>query len=150
MQTPIHLLQTPEKLNHHRQPNQDLTLVTFSRKKSRVWNKKCLDQQQMHHYRTSTLHILYILMRFQFRFCFVLFFHSNWLALHEMQEALAYHSIFLNWNIPMAQGYRGNMRNVNCVIVNAVAFQVTKVSKVTVSTELKCYSVCLPFIHGLT
>ena len=32
MQTPIHLLQTPEKFNHHRQPNQNLTLVTFSRK----------------------------------------------------------------------------------------------------------------------
>ena len=48
--------------------------------------KKGLDQQQMHHYRTSTFHILYMLMRLQIPFLsvclFVFLFHGNWRALH--------------------------------------------------------------------
>ena len=36
--------------------------------------KKGLDQQQMHHYRTSTFHILYMLMRLQIHFLFVCLF----------------------------------------------------------------------------
>ena len=48
--------------------------------------KKGQDQQQMHHYRTSTFHILYTLMRLQIPFLFlclfVFFFHGNGRALH--------------------------------------------------------------------
>ena len=36
--------------------------------------KKGLDQQQMHHYRTSTFHILYMLMRLQIPFLVFGFF----------------------------------------------------------------------------
>ena len=45
--------------------------------------KKGLDQQQMHHYRTSTFHILYMLMRLQIPFLvFGFFFYWNGPALH--------------------------------------------------------------------
>ena len=50
--------------------------------------KKGLDQQEMHHYRTSTFHILYMLMRLQIPFLvFIYIFFSTGMGVHGIKSS---------------------------------------------------------------
>ena len=50
--------------------------------------KKGLDQQEMHHYRTSTFHILYMFMRLQIPFLvFIYIFFSTGMGVHGVKSS---------------------------------------------------------------